>query len=117
MVLDEAARDAGAAIRHGLTGPGTVLGGGLPQYGIYECTDGYLALGAIENHFAARVREFLGTEITHAALKQAFAAHDTEYWTALADRLGIPLTPVRPQSGPPQPDQLGLTALAPTPGP
>ena len=28
VVLDEAARDAGAAVRHGLTGPGTVLGGG-----------------------------------------------------------------------------------------
>ena len=67
----------------------------MPQYGIYECTDGYLALGAIENHFAARVREFLGTEVTHGALKQAFAAHNTEYWTAVADRLGIPLTPVR----------------------
>ena len=95
VVLDEAARDAGAALRHGLTGPGTVLGGGLPQYGIYKCTDGYVALGAIEDHFAAKVREFLGTEITHAALERAFAAHDTEYWTDLADRLGIPLTPVR----------------------
>jgi alpha-methylacyl-CoA racemase len=95
VVLDEAARDAGAAIRHSLTGPGTVLGGGLPLYGIYESADGYLALGAIENHFATRVRELLGTEVTHAALKQAFAAHDTEYWIALADRVDIPLTPVR----------------------
>ena len=93
VVLDEAARDAGAAIRHGLTGPGTVLGGGMPLYGIYESADGFLALGAIEGHFAARVREALGTEVTHAALQQAFAAHDTAYWTAFADRLDIPLTP------------------------
>ena len=98
VVLDEAARDAGAAIRHGLTGPGTVLGGGQPLYGIYESADGYVALGAIESHFAARVREALGTELTHAALKRAFAAHDTEYWTALAARLEFPLTPVFRQS-------------------
>jgi alpha-methylacyl-CoA racemase len=94
VVLDEAARDAGAAIRHGLTGPGTVLGGGQPLYGIYESADGYLALGAIESHFAARVREALGTELTHAALRRAFAAHDTDYWTEWADRLDIPLTRV-----------------------
>ena len=94
VVLDEAARDAGAAVRHRLTGPGTVLGGGLPLYGIYQSADGYLALGAIEEHFAARVREVVGTEVTHAALQQAFAAHDTKYWSALADRLDIPLTPI-----------------------
>jgi alpha-methylacyl-CoA racemase len=94
VVLDEVARDAGAAVRHGLTGPGTVLGGGQPLYGIYECADGYLALGAIENHFVERVREALETEPTRAGLEKAFAAHDTEYWTALADRLDIPLTRV-----------------------
>jgi alpha-methylacyl-CoA racemase len=94
VVLDEAARDAGAAIRHGLTGPGTVLGGGQPLYGIYESADGYLALGAIESHFVARVREAMGTELTHAALEKAFAAHDTAYWRVLADRLDIPLTQV-----------------------
>jgi crotonobetainyl-CoA:carnitine CoA-transferase CaiB-like acyl-CoA transferase len=94
VVLDEAARDAGAAARQGLTGPGTVLGGGQPLYGIYKSADGYVALGAIESHFAARVREALGTEPTHAALKQAFAAHNTEHWTAVAVRLEFPLTPV-----------------------
>jgi crotonobetainyl-CoA:carnitine CoA-transferase CaiB-like acyl-CoA transferase len=100
VVLDEAARDAGAAIRHGLTGPGTVLGGGQPLYGIYECSDGYVAHVAIEEHFAARVRDALGIEPTHATLKRAFAAHDTAYWTALAARLEFPLTPVlrRPDS-------------------
>ena len=43
VVLDAAAGDAGAAVRHGLTGPGTVLGGGQPLYGIYQCADGYVA--------------------------------------------------------------------------
>jgi alpha-methylacyl-CoA racemase len=94
VVLDEAARDAGAAIRHGLTGPGTVLGGGLPVYGIYECADGYVALGALESHFTERLREALGTEVTRVALEAAFAARDTEYWMAMAERLEIPLTPV-----------------------
>jgi alpha-methylacyl-CoA racemase len=94
VVLDEAARDAGAAIRHGLTGPNTVLGGGQPLYGIYECADGYVALGALESHFTERLREALGTEVTRVALEAAFAARDTEYWMAMAERLEIPLTPV-----------------------
>lgn len=94
VVLDEVAWDAGAAVRCGLTRPGGVLGGGSPLYGLYECSDGYLALAAIEDHFAARVRELLGTEVTRAALEQTFAAHDSDYWTALADRLDLPLTAV-----------------------
>lgn len=94
VVLDEAARDAGAALRHGLTGPDAILGGGFPGYGIYESSDGYVALAAIEDHFAQRMREALGVELTHAALRQAFAAHTTEHWTTLAAQLDIPLTAV-----------------------
>lgn len=98
VVLDEAARDAAAALRHGLTGPGEILGGGFPPYGIYESCDGFVALAAIEDHFAVRMREALGIELTHATLKQAFAAHSNAYWTAFASRLDIPLTPVRSRS-------------------
>lgn len=94
VILDEAARDAAAAHRYGVTGPGAVLGGGFPLYGIYETSDGYVALAAIEHHFALRVGEALGVELTHAALKPAFAAHSTEYWEAFASRLDIPLTGV-----------------------
>lgn len=94
VVLDEAARDAGAALRNGLTGPGAVLGGGFAPYGIYETSDGYVAVAAIEAHFAERMREAVGVELSHAALKRAFAAQPTEYWAALAGRWDIPLTPV-----------------------
>jgi alpha-methylacyl-CoA racemase len=95
VVLDEAARDAAAALRHGLTGAGAILGGGFPRYGIYETSDGYVALAAIEDHFAQRMREAVGMELTEAALKQFFASHGNEYWAALATRLDIPLSPVK----------------------
>lgn len=96
VVLDDAARDAGAALRYGLTGRGAILGGGYAGYGIYESSDGYVALAAIEDRFAHRMREALGTELTPAALKQTFAEHSTEYWAELGTRLDIPLTPVVP---------------------
>ena len=63
IVLDHAAQMAGAAVRHGLMGPATPLGGALPTYRIYPTLDGYVALGALEPHFAARVTEHIGRTI------------------------------------------------------
>lgn len=91
--LEDAARLAGKAIRHGLFGQGAPLGGAFPEYGIYATADGTVALAAVEPHFAARVHEHLGT--THAELADAFAAQPDAHWQELAARLDIPLVPIR----------------------
>ena len=91
VVLDESAEAAGAAVRHGLMGPGAPLGGALPTYGIYATADGHIALGALEPHFRIRVLEQLGVPDRHEELARAFAGRSTADWEALAGEHDIPL--------------------------
>lgn len=93
VVLDDAAHAAAAAIRHGLTAPGSPLGGAVPQYGLYATNDGYVAVAAIEPHFAARLATQVGT--TREELTRAFAAQPTSHWAALGIAHDIPLVAVR----------------------
>ena len=89
IVLDHAAQMAGAAVRHGLMGPATPLGGALPTYRIYPTLDGYVALGALEPHFAARVTEHIGRTIEE--LESTFKTRTTSYWEAIGREHDIPL--------------------------
>ncbi|QYA99620.1 CoA transferase (plasmid) [Rhodococcus sp. USK10] len=95
VVLEEAAADAGAAVRHGLVGVGAPLGGATPTYGIYSTADGYVALGAIEPHFRSRVLEALGVADTRDDLEQVFASATSTHWEELAERVDIPLIGIR----------------------
>ncbi|SET06078.1 Crotonobetainyl-CoA:carnitine CoA-transferase CaiB [Marinobacter segnicrescens] len=98
IVLDHAAQMAGAAVRHGLMGPATPLGGALPTYRIYPTLDGYVALGALEPHFAARVSEHIGRTIEE--LESTFKTRTTSYWEAIGREHDIPLAEVKtPTSG------------------
>lgn len=93
VVLADAARDAAAGVRHGLTAPGAVLGGALPGYGIYATTDGYIAVGALEPHFADRLATHLGR--TRDALIHRFATNSSQHWEDLGASLDIPIVAVR----------------------
>jgi crotonobetainyl-CoA:carnitine CoA-transferase CaiB-like acyl-CoA transferase len=95
VVLEQAAADAGAAVRHGLTGAGAPLGGAHPGYRIYASADGYVALAALEPHFWARTRDGLGVDGTHEELEKAFLSKPTREWEDLAERLDIPLIGIR----------------------
>ncbi|MET4079749.1 CoA transferase [Janibacter sp. UYMM211] len=93
VVLDEVADDAAASLRHGLTGPGAVLGGALPGYAIYATSDGYVAVGAIEPHFAARLAEHVGS--TRSELETAFASRPSAHWEQLGREHDVPVVVVR----------------------
>ncbi len=55
------AADAGAAgHRHGLTSEGSLLGGAVPTYGMYEVEDGWVAVAALEPHFHSRLQDLTG---------------------------------------------------------
>ncbi|MCT7293957.1 CoA transferase (plasmid) [Rhodococcus pyridinivorans] len=92
VVLDHAAQDAGAAVRHGLMGADAPLGGALPSYRIYRVADGYVALGALESHFAARVADLLGRELTHEGLEEFFGTQTVDDCEHMAAKADIPLT-------------------------
>ncbi|PQM48326.1 hypothetical protein C1Y40_01440 [Mycobacterium talmoniae] len=95
MVLEEAAARAGDAVRYRLMGEGAALGGAFPGYGIYECADGYVALGAIEPHFFTRTLTAFGADGTHESLRAAFAVKTTAELEDIAQHLDIPLNKVR----------------------
>ena len=96
VVLDTAARDAAAAVRHGLLGPGAPLGGMLPSYSIYASADGHVALGAIEPQFESRAREVLGVDGSAEDYARVFSTQTGAHWDALAREHDIPLATVRP---------------------
>lgn len=91
--LAEAAAAAGAALRQGLTGPGGLLGGALPGYGIYATADGHVAVAALEPSFAAALAEHVGR--TREELTTAFATRTTAQWEAFASASDLPITGLR----------------------
>ncbi|MET0396587.1 MAG: CoA transferase [Longimicrobiaceae bacterium] len=96
VTLEEVAADFAAPLRHGLTAPGGLLGGGLPAYGVYAAREGHVALAALEPHFAARLREALGVgELTREALAAALGARTAAEWEAWADARDLPLAALR----------------------
>lgn len=93
VVLDDVAFHASAAVRHGLTRPGDVLGGGLPTYSIYATADGHVAVGAIEPHFARRLADAVGR--TREELIARFGTESSAHWESLGRSLDIPLVAVQ----------------------
>ncbi|OFE14244.1 hypothetical protein BA895_11580 [Humibacillus sp. DSM 29435] len=93
VVLDDVAQHAASAVRHGLTGPNDVLGGASPVYGLYATTDGHVAVGAVEPHFAARLGHVVGT--TRDELTARFATDTSDHWEALGRKHDIPIVAVR----------------------
>ena len=98
IVLEEAAADAGAAVRYGLMGPGTPLGGAIPSYGIYASADGHVALGALEPHFRDRALALLGAKHRQDQLASAFVTRTTADWEGLAADADIPLVGIYMQA-------------------
>lgn len=96
VTLAEVAEDFAAPLRHGLTTPGGLLGGGLPAYGVYAAREGHVAVAALEPHFAARLRDTLGVaELTREALEAALGARTAAEWEAWADDRDLPLAALR----------------------
>lgn len=93
--LAEAAAFLAGPLRAGLTAPGALLGGGLPAYNVHATADGWIAVAALEPHFAARLAEALEIpELTHAALREAFSRRTAAAWHAWARERDLPIVPL-----------------------
>ena len=100
--LVEALAPYADALRYGLLAPGTLLGGGSPLYGLYRAATGWVALAALEPHFAAKLARGLGlVELTAESLAQAFLARPAREWEAWAAEQDIPLAAVHDPLCPP----------------
>lgn len=82
-----------APLAHGLTRPGSLLGGGLNAYGLYEAKEGRIAVAALEPHFRARLYSALGVE-ANADLTSTFRSRTAKEWEAWARGHGLPLCAV-----------------------
>ena len=98
--LAEAATALSQPLREGLTRPGALLGGGVAGYNLYATRDGWVAVAALEPHFAKALAEKLALpELTMEALGKHFATRDARYWEDWARNHDLPIVAVRdPQS-------------------
>ncbi len=95
VALSEAAEAFALPLEHGLTGPGAVLGGGLPGYNLYRAETGWIALAALEPHFWQRLLDALGLASASAEdLARIFAARPAQAWETWAQERDIPLVAV-----------------------
>jgi crotonobetainyl-CoA:carnitine CoA-transferase CaiB-like acyl-CoA transferase len=89
--LGEAADALADPLRAGLTAPGGLLGGGFAGYGLYEASDGWVAVAALERRFHERLAE-LGR--ARDELARVFRERSTAEWEAWALEHDVPLTAV-----------------------
>ena len=80
--------------RHGATGPGTLLGGALPAYGLYETRDGRIAIAALEAHFRERLYRLLDRPLD-SNLEQVFKQRTAADWETWATENDLPIVVVR----------------------
>lgn len=97
VALADVAEAMAGPLRHGLTAPGGLLGGGLPVYGVYAAAHGRVAVAALEPHFVERLCTALGIEpedLTRQRLAQVLAGRDADAWQQWAVERDIPLVAV-----------------------
>lgn len=90
VALSEAAEMMAEPLNYGSTASGAVLGGGLPEYNIYQTADGWIAVAALEPHFKARLEEALDIR-TADEYRSAFIKETAEYWRRWGRQTDLPI--------------------------
>lgn len=94
--LAKHAMDFAEPLRHGLTAPAGLLGGGFPGYNLYRARDGWVAVAALEPHFWRRLAQATGEESpTKDQLATFFAARAADEWEAWGRDQDLPIVAVR----------------------
>jgi crotonobetainyl-CoA:carnitine CoA-transferase CaiB-like acyl-CoA transferase len=95
VAMSEAVDGFVAPLRHGLTAPGALLGGGEPGYNIYRARKGWVAVAALEPHFTEQLRTALELDVLSSeALQRAFVKQDAAHWEKWARARDLPLVEV-----------------------
>jgi alpha-methylacyl-CoA racemase len=98
VALSDAVDAFADPLRFGMTGPGQVLGGALPGYGLYAAADGWIALAALEPHFWTGLLDALGLSAAAAdaaALDAMFKTRTAIEWERWAADHDLPIVAVR----------------------
>jgi len=93
VALSDAAATMAEPLSYGCTVPGAVLGGGLPEYNLYQTTDGWIAIAALEPHFKTRLESALSVS-TGADYQKVFATRSTREWQQWGQECDVPIVAV-----------------------
>ena len=94
--LAEAAQWLAGPLARGLTAPGALLGGGYAGYNVYAAKDGWIAVAALEPHFAQGIAQAFGLpELDHASLVERFARETAGHWETWARARDLPIVALR----------------------
>ena len=97
--LEEAAQALAQPLHEGLTRPGALLGGGTAGYNLYGARDGWIAVAALEPHFAERLAQALQIEtLAVETLRARFATESAGHWQRWAAERDLPIVALRPPS-------------------
>jgi crotonobetainyl-CoA:carnitine CoA-transferase CaiB-like acyl-CoA transferase len=93
--LEAAAARHAVPYEYGLTSVGGLLGGGWPGYNLYQAAKGWIAVAALEPHFAERLVQELGIVLlTHEQLAEAFRERTADEWETWGTRRDLPIRAV-----------------------
>jgi len=96
VALEDAAEWLARPRRHGLTGDGALLGGQLAGYNLYAAQDGWIAVAALEPHFAQRLAAAFGVaSLESGALAARFATESALHWERWAREHDVPIVALR----------------------
>ncbi|HEX5130644.1 MAG TPA: CoA transferase [Usitatibacter sp.] len=94
--LAEAAEWLAGPLARGLTAPGALLRGGCAGYNVYAAKDGWIAVAALEPHFARGIAQAFGLpELDPASLAERFARETAAHWETWARARDLPIVAVR----------------------
>jgi alpha-methylacyl-CoA racemase len=97
--LAEAAAALAQPRDEGLTRSGALLGGGFAGYNLYAASDGWIAVAALEPHFARKLAQELGVDaFTVEALAARFKTNSALHWEQWARSLDLPIVALRDSS-------------------
>lgn len=90
VALSRAAEAMAEPFRYGCTVPGATLGGGIPEYNIYQAADGWVAVAALEPHFKKRLEETLGID-SGDQYEAVFATRNAAEWQRWGQDVDVPI--------------------------
>ena len=95
VALSDAANFLAQPWTAGLTSPGSILGGGRPEYNLYEADEGWIAVAALEPHFKKNMDRALGIAAEKPEeLRSLFKTRTANEWELWAKELDLPIVAV-----------------------
>lgn len=90
--ISESLNDCLLPIKLGLTTDGGLLGGGFAGYNLYQTTDGWIALAALEPHFWQELLANLDEKNADIpTLRKIFRTKSSTFWLEWGSKLNLPI--------------------------